>query len=101
MKRRRAEIRDLEVESSQILHRLIDAAADELGTLREIHFAFDAAQLDRGIPKPRRLLENARPAPFRAAERREADGKLRRALPGADNGRRCGGRGESGKKTPA
>ena len=55
--RGRAEIRDLEVERGQVLHGLIDAAADELGPLRQIHLAFDAAQLDRGIaqaPTPAR-----------------------------------------------
>ena len=43
------------------------------GRFVEIHLAFDAAQLDRGIAKRRRLFEDALPGPFRAAERREAD----------------------------
>ena len=79
----------LRLSAARSFMRLIEARADELRPLRQIHLAFDAAQLDRGIAHGRRLLEDARPRPFRAAERREADGKLRRTLPGAENGRRA------------
>ena len=89
--RGRAEIRNPDIESGQIFYALLDARAHELGTLRHIHLAFDAAQFDRGIAKRRRLFENPCPGPLRAAERRKADREDRLALAGAEHGGRCGG----------
>ena len=66
---------------------LWSSRAHELGPLRQIHLAFDAAQLDRGIAKRRRLFENPRPWPLRAAERREADRETGWPLAGAQDRR--------------
>ena len=98
--RRRAEVADDDPQRGEVLLRLREARAGELGDLREVHLAGDAAQLDRGVAEAVGGLQDGLPAPGRAAQGRERDRvALRAGRAGgsrARRGRRRAWRGTSG-----
>src|SRR5437867_3265341 len=70
-----AEVADHDPERLEVVARLSEAVPDELGPLREVHLALDAAQLDGRVAQAVGLLEDRLPFPAGASEGGEGDGQ--------------------------
>ena len=96
-----AEHRDAQVAAPEVGQRRRDRRR-ELGSLREIHLALEAADLERGVPFASRDIDNRLPRPLGATEGGEPDGQLRsRCLLRLQHGRRGGYPSESLHELPS